>query len=80
MTHHDRPEDHPSGDHSADGYDSDTGDPGTDRTSVADLPPEDVAGHPSQAEGEDPDSPADGDDGATGHPSQAEGEDPDLRV
>ena len=33
-------------------------------------------GHPSQAEGEDPDRPTEGsDDGATGHPSQAEGDD-----
>ncbi|MCR2814073.1 hypothetical protein NQ166_03645 [Microbacterium sp. zg.Y1090] len=36
-------------------------------------------GHPSQAEGDDPDRPSDAaqDEGATGHPSQAEGEDTD---
>ncbi|MFS0734935.1 hypothetical protein ABC304_05830 [Microbacterium sp. 1P10UB] len=35
--------------------------------------------HPSQAEGEDPDRPADGQvEAEVGHPSQAEGEDPDA--
>lgn len=37
-----------------------------------------ATGHPSQAEGEDPDRPGTGTDAVTdGHPSQAEGEDPD---
>lgn len=67
MIHHDRPEEHTSDGHSADGYDSGTGDPGTDRASIAETPPEDVAGHPSQAEGEDPDA-------------TVQGEDPDLGV
>ena len=38
-----------------------------------------ATGHPSQAEGEDPDATGGGEDSsAVGHPSQAEGEDPDA--
>ena len=40
---------------------------------------ESTGGHPSQAEGEDPDAPEEHPDPRTpGHPSQAEGEDPDA--